>query len=459
MSPDTNTAQSEQARTKGDMKQHLNLELINRLEIPLTLNPENCTLEDIKIHGLCEQYLSESTMDHHIAYLRFMETHTIPVDIRHPTIENFKRHVRYRLYIEKAGVSAIHHEYKALKMVLQAYGQPAWNIKLPPMPKHKRRQIPLPENAREFWHYKYSKKRYERKLYQYMLFHSFMIGMRSPSELANLRTTDVNILRNHKAILTITETKKHSSIREIALPEYLATDPYHKSMQNWLTSWRPQVENSKSDDYLYLQPSGKPFGRRFLGKKLAEQGRKVWRNFKPYATRHWCAIARLIETKIQTGNYRPYTIRNWLGHDTIKTTEGYIQYAEQYYDLAPYSWIQCALKCKKKDAEESTLKTSKPPKNDPTRFSNRRNRGWARRISHWLTGEKKRRDINKNFSLVFSYFQLLTKPFRSFFLFIQHGRSCFESELRCLLGCNYCLSFFASFDHKTFHPPLQWRCN
>jgi len=95
---------------------------------------------------------------------------------------------------------------------------------------------------------------------------------------------------------------------------------------------------------MFIQPNGKPFTTRFLGKKLAEEGRKVWKHFQPYSTRHWCAIAKLIETKFKTGDYRPYTVRNWLGHETIRTTEGYIRYAEQYYDLAPYDWIKRVLR-------------------------------------------------------------------------------------------------------------------
>ena len=41
-------------------------------------------------------------------------------------------------------------------------------------------------------------------------------------------------------------------------------------MKNWIYHWRPKVENQYSGDALYLQPSGKPFTVRFLGKKLSE---------------------------------------------------------------------------------------------------------------------------------------------------------------------------------------------
>ena len=341
MFPDSEIAHSVQR--DGEMEAY-HLDLISRLDLPITLNPETATLDDIRLHGITEQYLSPSTVEKHIRYLKFMEKHPQPVNLKQLDIIDFKQHIRYRLFIEKASAFAIHHEYKAIKMLQRSFGQPPWDIRLPPMPRHKKRNIPLPENVREFWHYKYSKKRYERKLYQYMFYHAFLEGMRTPSELANLRIDDIRFLSNKKALLTILETKKHHSIREIALPVYLATDPLHKSYKNWLTSWRHKAENSSSGDYLFIQPNGRPFTTRHLGKKLKQQGCKVWKYFQPYCTRHWCAIARLIETKIKTGDFRPYTVRNWLGHETIKTTEGYIRYADQYFDLAPYNWVQRVLR-------------------------------------------------------------------------------------------------------------------
>jgi integrase len=60
--------------------------------------------------------------------------------------------------------------------------------------------------------------------------------------------------------------------------------------------------------------------------------------------RHWCAVARLIETKVQNKTFEPYTVRNWLGHTSIKTTETYIQYAEQYYSQCKESWIKRAMR-------------------------------------------------------------------------------------------------------------------
>ncbi len=60
--------------------------------------------------------------------------------------------------------------------------------------------------------------------------------------------------------------------------------------------------------------------------------------------RHWCAIARLIETKIESGSYDKFRIKNWLGHENQKTTDNYVHYADMYYNQYPKSWIHEALR-------------------------------------------------------------------------------------------------------------------
>jgi hypothetical protein len=74
--------------------------------------------------------------------------------------------------------------------------------------------------------------------------------------------------------------------------------------------------------------------------------------------RHWCAIARLIETRIESGNYDKFRIKNWLGHEDQKTTDNYVSFAEMYYNQYPKSWIQNALrshlkKCERKATEKN----------------------------------------------------------------------------------------------------------
>lgn len=115
-----------------------------------------------------------------------------------------------------------------------------------------------------------------------------------------------------------------------------------------------------SGNALYLQPSGKPFTVNHLGHRLSKTGKKVFPNFRPYDARHWCAVARLIQTKIPAGHYDCYTVKSWLGHEKIATTEGYIQHAENYYKRAPFDWISHTLKFNKNNnVEEESVEKSK----------------------------------------------------------------------------------------------------
>ena len=134
----------------------------------------------------------------------------------------------------------------------------------------------------------------------------------------------------------------------------------HKSFKNWIDHWRPKIANQYSGDVLYLQSNGKPFTVRHLGHKLSKLGKQVWKPFQPYDMRHWCAVSRLIEQKVKTGGFDVIPVKNWLGHEKIQTTMNYIQYAEQYYNQAPYDWLKRVLKYHtEKMVEENTLKSRK----------------------------------------------------------------------------------------------------
>ena len=65
--------------------------------------------------------------------------------------------------------------------------------------------------------------------------------------------------------------------------------------------------------------------------------------------RHWCAVARLIKTKVETGTFDIFQIQKWLGHEEITTTNTYINYATNYYNVMPVDWISLALKPSQKN--------------------------------------------------------------------------------------------------------------
>ena len=339
----------------GEMEQY-NLEHITRLGTPITLRQGEATFDDVAIHGLLRQRLSETTVEKHLAYARFMEKHPCPVDFQHPTLENFIRHLDYREQLENATAHALKHERQAMNMFLRAYGLPKWEIRLPTPPKSHKRILPLPDIVHKFFTYKYCKDPYKTKLFQYLFYHSFLIGWRAPSEILEMKTSDVHINKNGTGYIIVTEPKKRKSQRTVVLPREIISDYRRKSFKNWIEKWRPKAENNQSGDHLYIQSNGKPFTKPYLGKLLRNYGKMVWSKYQPYDMRHWCAIARLISTKEKTGHYDVIPVKNWLGHDQIQTTMSYINYAEQYHEQAPYDWLNRVLKFHpKKVGGENTI--------------------------------------------------------------------------------------------------------
>ena len=313
---------------------------------PTTYNPESITQADLATHMRTEQYLSKTTIQKTLRYLHYMETHTgYPIDLRNPTETEIIRHIRYRLYYEDppATIDACRHELLAINRYLRATGRPIVHYKLPPKPRHQHTLIPLPDTIKQFWHYHFDKRRPVRKLYQYMYYHGFLIGMRAPSEIANLRDYDIHFNHDGTATITITETKKHNSKRTLLLPKELATDPRYKSFKNWFESWRPRIAN-ESCDALFPTIKGHDWNTKYLGQRLSKMGKQVWSYYHPYTMRHWSCTARMIQTKMLTGAWDTYSVQCWHGHETIGSTEKYIRTAQQYITNAPYDWISQALK-------------------------------------------------------------------------------------------------------------------
>lgn len=364
-----------------------NLEYISRLEVPIELDPQIATFDDVGIWAMFRNQprLGQSTVNKRLRYARFMEKHTVPVDFRNPDRNNFIRHLDYREQIEKASTHALRHEWKTMKMFLSAYGMPHWTISLPPESKSRKRIIPYPYVVHKFFSYPYHPDKDETVVMQYLFYQSFLIGWRTPSEIVELKTDDIIINNDGTGIITITETKKHKLKRTICPEKEILSDYRRKSMKNWIDVWRPKFETQHSKDHLFIQPkTGKPYTVRHLGHKLSKYGKMVWKHFHPYDMRHWCAIARLTQQKTKTGTFDCYPVRNWHGHETIKTTMEYIRYAEQYYNQAPYDWIRRVLKYHRKMIEENPAikvreKSMNPQKTGSSNQINPVGTEWARR--------------------------------------------------------------------------------
>jgi len=319
-----------------------------KLDCPIVLNQKTATFEDIKLHAELRQRLKHTTIEKYLRYVRFMQHHKISIDFNNIDYTQFIRHMDYRERVENATPDALRHEWKVMKMILKAYNIDNWSYRPPPGPKPAVRILPFPETVNKFFNYRYSKDLYKTRLYQYLFFFGFLVGVRPPSEIVELKVSDVYFEDNGRSYLIVTEPKKYKSRRVVIPEKQILINPNSKSLKNYIDIWRAKVENQNSGDALFLRPDGKPFTTECLRGNLSKYGKKVWPHFRPYDMRHWCAVARLIKNKVETKYFDVYQVKNWLGHDKMGTTEDYIKYAEQYYREYPVDWISKAMRNRKK---------------------------------------------------------------------------------------------------------------
>jgi integrase len=89
--------------------------------------------------------------------------------------------------------------------------------------------------------------------------------------------------------------------------------------------------------------------------------------------RHWCAVARLIKSKVETKNFDVFYVQKWLGHEQITTTNTYISQASNYYNIMPVDWISLALKPSQMAGKRDMKKINRTPKSGLlTEFSPRK---------------------------------------------------------------------------------------
>ena len=116
-----------------------------------------------------------------------------PIDFFNINANQLDAYVQFRKHFEKASPDAIRNDLKVIKTFTDAYGinTKHWNIKPPKKPKTKVRVVPFPSTVHKLIHHKYSKETYENALYQYLMYFSFLLGMRVPSELVSMIMDDI----------------------------------------------------------------------------------------------------------------------------------------------------------------------------------------------------------------------------------------------------------------------------
>jgi len=121
-----------------------------------------------------------------------------------------------------------------MRMFLEAYNIPIWPYKPPYAPENGQRLLPFPDTVKKFFSAKHSDDSYENALYQYLFYHSFMIGWRVPSEICEMTIDDVIIDSQGRGSIIITETKKHRQKRTILPEKHVLSSQSHKSLKNWV---------------------------------------------------------------------------------------------------------------------------------------------------------------------------------------------------------------------------------
>ncbi len=341
------------------VKPEYDLTQLNRLNFPIQLDPKTASFEDIRIYAFLRERLAPSTIENHLKYLKFMELHPCPVNLREPSKENFLRHMDYREQVEHCGNGALKHEAEAFRLYLRAIGvNPAEYRYKPPRPLPKEVIVAYPDQVHQIIHTTYSKDRYVNALFRYLLCHNHVIGWRPTIEPSIAKTTDVDL--DHET-LTITSPKLHYKTHTISIHE-ICNQHDNPSMKNWLETWRPMAANQYSQNYLYLRPDGRPFTqdtqRMFIYHHAQEKIQKIFPEYYNYTSRHFCAISRLIRTKLETGHFDEYEVMHYMGHTKTATTNIYTNKAKFYYDQTGYDWIKRVLtktyhRCFEDNAQQS----------------------------------------------------------------------------------------------------------
>jgi len=315
---------------------------------PYLLNPQEYTdheqLYESFMHWWTQRYRrNKNTAIDYIRDLRRMNNDPVlPIDFLRFDPQQIITHLDYYEQQNKDRPYAIINKWKAIRAVGRAYGinVEAWGYKPPSAPPPKVRIIPLPPKVHRLTLYKYYNDKYRNAFIRHFLYHGFLLGLR-PSEMAILKTTDIHY---DEGYIIIKEPKKGNQLRQIFPEKEILKDPHRKSLYTWEHHWRKKVANEQSKDFFYLQKNGKPYKINRLRKIINEAVKPLVPYFSLYTMRHWCAIARLIKTKVETGNFDAWEVKDWLGHDKIDTTDSYIRYAKKYYNQASYDWIKTLLK-------------------------------------------------------------------------------------------------------------------
>ena len=316
-----------------------------------------------------ELYRSDETLEHIDRYCRLMarENQPFPIDFFKLNYTQYKLHMDWyknNYFNRETGENfyGLKHRKDVVDTFNLCFGYPeGWFLyKLPPRPNKKVKIIPNPETVHKMIHYpNYHPDRDINSLIQYIFAFGFWFGLRNPSELV-VMTTDMIFFE--EGYMIVKEPKKYNTTRQIFPDKNIFTGKTRKSLKNYVDHLLPKFQRRDSD-YLFVTPSnGKPFTRRYLGKLQSYYGKKIYPLFHPYMTREWCATAKLIQARLNGSGDPIGDVKDFLGHEEQKTTEGYVRFARNMFRLYPYDWFKRTLKWPGSWSGESALKSKQGPK-------------------------------------------------------------------------------------------------
>jgi len=297
----------------------------------------------------------KSTINHYIQNARAMQKHPkYPVNWFEFDPHQIINQMLYRqteeypkIQMEKGdptyGDTQLNNFWKIIRTMGHAFGIDVtyfpWRPPTPP--ENKRKNIPRPYIVNKLIHHRYTKDRFTNALIRTLLTVGFQAGVR-PAELISLKTESIDFEAGH---IYIRESKKRYRERPVWIEQPVMYSRQQNSLKNWIEIWRPRCANKQSGDFLFIKRNGKPFRHESeLRRFLAKHCKPVWNHFCPKIMRDWNAIARLIRTKLETKKWDTRQVTKALGHRYEKTTEVYIEYAENYFRNDSYDWLRAVLK-------------------------------------------------------------------------------------------------------------------
>jgi len=289
--------------------------------------------------------------------LKRLANHAVyPINLRDLNPMQIINCLEYQEHTEKIGPYGIRNNWKALKSLADSYGidlEKQTGYRPPSPPPAKIRILPLPNEVKQQINYRYTKNKLVNKTIQYILTHGYLFGFR-PEEFPIQRIDNIRLSNGY---IIIIEAKKHYQLRQLFPEKELLTGDRRKSIKNLL---KLHDKINPNNPFLYIQPNGRPWTVDWLRNWLCGYIKPVFPDFSMYVMRHWCATARLIKSYEETGLWDKEDVKDWLGHDDLRTTDDYTKYAKKYYNLAPYDWIKAVLKANKKISQKNSLDQRTP---------------------------------------------------------------------------------------------------